>query len=126
MIIGILPDPETHPDWPAIKAMLEPAAKYGEREILRPLEAVWAVYGPHPLGAAVTSLKADGTGEVSLVGGRDHVRWISALDELICSWMRREGVSRVRAYGRRGWKRVLKDWNAVDLNDGTTAYEKVL
>ena len=126
MNIGIIPDPENHRDWEAIKALLEPAAKFGEREILRPLEMVWVVYDNELKGAAVASLKMDDTGEVSLVGGTDYRRWIKQLDWLICSWMRREGMSRVRAYGRKGWRKVLTDWEAMTLEDGQTAYEKVL
>lgn len=126
MDIGIIPDPENHRDWEAIKALLEPAAKFGEREILRPLEMVWVVYDNELKGAAVASLKMDDTGEVSLVGGTDYRRWIKQLDWLICSWMRREGMSRVRAYGRKGWRKVLTDWEAMTLEDGQTAYEKVL
>ena len=126
MDIGIIPDPENHRDWEAIKALLEPAAKFGEREILRPLEMVWVVYDDELKGAAVASLKMDDTGEVSLVGGTDYRRWIKQLDWLICSWMRREGMSRVRAYGRKGWRKVLTDWEAMTLEDGQTAYEKVL
>ena len=126
MNIGIIPDPENHRDWEAIKALLEPAAKFGEREILRPLEMVWVVYDNELKGAAVASLKMDDTGEVSLVGGSDYRRWIKQLDWLICSWMRREGMSRVRAYGRKGWRKVLTDWEAMTLEDGQTAYEKVL
>lgn len=126
MIIGIIPDPVNHPDWPKIRAFLEPAAKYGDREILRPLEAVWAVYAPELTGAAVASLKSDDTGEISLVGGVDHARWISKLDWMIGGWMRREGMTAVRAYGRKGWRRVLTNWAAVELEDGMTGYERKL
>lgn len=126
MIIGIVPDPLNHPDWHKMKAFLEPAAKFGDRPVLKPLEVVWAVYHPGLVGCAVTGLKTDGTGEVSLVGGRDHRSWIGALDDMIAAWMQREGMTAVRAYGRKGWRRVLSKWNSMELDDGMTGYERAL
>lgn len=126
MMIGIIADPENHPDWQAIKAFLEPAAALADREVLKPLDAVWVVYAPEITGAAVACLKADGTGEVPLVGGRDHRRWIKRLDNRICAWMRDEGRTAVRACGRKGWRRVLTDWAVIGIEGDMLIYEKAL
>ena len=126
MRIGIIADPLNHPDWPTIEALLEPAAKLGNRPVYREWDAIWCVYDDRELiGVANARLTAEG-GEVALVGGRQHRKWIRKLDWLICSWMRREGMPVVRAFGRKGWRKVLTDWESMELEDGSTGYEKVL
>jgi hypothetical protein len=125
VIIGIVPEPLNHPDWPAIKAFLEPAAKRGNVPVLETGEQVWAVYDPGLIGAATARLTVDGFGEVVLVGGRDHRRWIHALDEAIGGAMRDAGMRAVRAYGRKGWVKVLKNWNIIHSPLGV-GYERTL
>ena len=126
MKIGIIPDPEGHRDWPVIRALLEPAAKRGGVPILERNEAVWAVYADGPIAAATARLTTDGHGEVILVGGANFREWIGQLDWLIGSWMRREGMRSVRAYGRKGWRKILKDWTVIGNEGGMTAYERAL
>jgi hypothetical protein len=126
MIIGIISDPLRHPDWPAIKAFLEPAAKRGRVPVLEPGEQVWAIYDPDLIGAATARPTVDGFGEVVLVGGIEHQRWIGQLDELIGRWLRLEGMSSVRAYGRKGWRKVLKGWAMIGESEGVTGYERQL
>lgn len=126
MLIGIVPDPERHRDWPQIRAFLEPAAKLGERDVLEPLEAVWAVYDPELIGCATACLKADNIGEVPLVGGTEFRRWIAFLDKKIGDWMRDEGMTAMRAFGRKGWLRFLAGWQSIELDDGSMAYERAL
>lgn len=129
MRIGIIPDPLNHPDWPQIKAFLEPAAKRGNVPVLDPGEMVWAIYSDDfvPLvGAATARPTVDGFGEVVLVGGRGHTRWIDELDRLIGMWLAAEGMKSVRAYGRAGWIKVLKNWTVIGKRDGVVAYERRL
>jgi len=126
VIVGIIPEPERHPDWPAIKAFLEPAAKRGGVPVLEPDELVWAVYAPELVGAATARLTTDRFGEVILVGGCRHRAWIHELDELIGRWMRDEGMRSVRAYGRKGWVRVLKGWKVIGNEGDATGYERQL
>lgn len=126
MIIGIIPNPLNHPDWPAIKAFLEPAAKRGGVPVLEAGEQVWAIYDPGLIGAATARPTLDGFGEVVLVGGVEHSRWIGQLDELIGRWLRDEGMTSVRAYGRKGWRKVLKEWAMIGESEGVTGYERQL
>jgi hypothetical protein len=123
VIIGIVA--ADHPDWPAIKAFLEPAAKRGGVPILEEHELIWAIYDPDLIGAATARITVDGFGEVILVGGRDHRRWIHALDEAIGNEMRTAGMKSVRAYGRKGWVKVLKNWNVIHSPLGV-GYEREL
>lgn len=127
MRIGILPQPERHGDWEAIKALLEPAAIRGGVPVLEENEVVWAIYdGPDLMGAATARLTHDGFGEVVLVGGRDARDWIHQLDWLIGHWMRREGMTSVRAYGRKGWMRVLRGWHVLGKDNAAVGYERAL
>ena len=128
MIIGIVPDPLNDPDWPQIEAFLEPAAKRCGVPFLEENEEVWVVYDG-PLEAAATArLTVEDFGEIVLVGGRDSSRWLGPLDWKIGGWMRREGKKRVRAYGRKGWKRQLGKlgWQVIGEREGVTAYERAL
>lgn len=126
MIIGIVPDPLSHPGWPQIEAFLEPAAKRGGVPVLEPGELVWVVYDGSLVGAATARLTTDGFGEVILVGGRGHGRWIHELDEAIGSAMRDAGMKSVRAYGRKGWVRVLKNWTVIGADGAAVGYERAL
>lgn len=129
MIIGIVPgDPTEHPDWPKMKAFLEPAAVRGDRAVLVDLEAVWAVYDGELVGCATACLKDNGIGEVPLVGGVESRHWIGALDELIGQWMKAEGMTAMRAFGRKGWSRTpaVRHWTAKGEHRGFTIYERAL
>ena len=130
VIIGIIPEPEKHPDWPTIKAFLEPAAKRGGVPILEQHEEVWEVEDGGEIIAAATAriLPAEKIGEVVLVGGVDHKRWIGALDWKLGCWLRMEGMTAMRAYGRKGWQRELQGlgWRVIGEEDKIVAYEKAL
>lgn len=124
MNIGIVPDPLNHPDWQAIKAFLEPAAIRGGMPVYRDTWAVWAVYDGGLTGAATAHLAEGGWGEVVLVGGVNARRWIKELDDRIAAWLRDEGMSTVRAFGRKGWARLLKGWRVVGQVNGLTVFER--
>lgn len=126
MIIGIVPDPQNHPDWPAIEALLDPAAKRGGVPVLETGELVWVVYDQGLVGAATARLTTAGFGEVVLVGGTDHRRWIHELDARIGAAMRDAGMKSVRAYGRKGWAKVLKNWTVIGADGEAVGYERTL
>jgi hypothetical protein len=126
-MIGILPDPTQDPRWPQIEAFLLPAAKRGGVPVLEENELVWIVQQDAELvGAATARLTYEGFGEVVLVGGNNARNWIHHLDWLLCSWMRREGMKSIRAYGRKGWARVLQGWSVIGTDGEALGYEKVL
>lgn len=122
--IGIVPP--DHPDWAQIEAFLKPAAERGNVPVLEDWHAVWVVYGDDLLGAATVRRTTGGWGEVVLVGGKDHRRWIHELDDLIGRWLRDEGMTAVRAYGRKGWRKVLTGWTVIGEDNGITAIERPL
>lgn len=125
--IGIMPEPTRRPDWAAMSAYLEPAAKLGARGVIMPLEEVWTVHRDGELLAAcVARLTVDRIGEIVLCGGRDPREWASKLADAICRWFREEGMILARIYGRKGWGRLLKDWRVMGCMDGATVFERVL
>lgn len=126
LTIGIYPDPEASPYWPQIVAFLEPAVALGKDPMLSEHEMVWTVHdGPELLAAATTRVTRDGFAEVMFVGGRDYRRWLKPLDDMIAAWAADEGMSAVRAYGRRGWVRVL-GWDVLGEIGASTIYERRL
>jgi len=126
MNIGVLPNPQNHPLWPAIEYYLEPAAKRGGVPILEENELVWVVLEDGELLGAATARLTKDFGEVVLVGGKDHRRWIHKLDHAIGVAMKAAGKTKVRAYGRKGWVRVLKDWAVIGSERDAVGYEREL
>lgn len=125
MIIGIVADPLSHPDWQGMKAFLEPAARLGGHPVLETNEAVWAVYEDGLTAAATARLTTEGIGEIVLCGGREAHRWATALADRICDWFRDEGMKTARIYGRKGWGRLL-GWEVIGATGRTVLFERAL
>lgn len=129
MDILVVPNPRTWEHWEQAKAFLEPAARQGGfTEVLEPDEELFAVVDGELLAVATAWFAVDERFvEVKLVGGRDHRRWLTALDEKIGACAKEAGATSLRAFGRRGWTRFLRanGWEASEL-DGSTAYVRLL
>lgn len=110
LLIGIWPLTLTD----EIIAFLKPAADLGGETIQHgPGWTCWTIHdGDELIGAAHCRRTVDHAVEVVLVGGVRSKEWIGRLDELIGAWARDEGALCLRAYGRRGWARVLQGWSA--------------
>lgn len=130
MNIGIVLRPTKQKDWPKIKAFLEPAAKLGGVPILERHERVWTVEHEGELLAAATAriLPEEKIGEIVLVGGVNRKRWIGGLDWRMGCWFRMEGMTEMRAYGRKGWRKELEalGWKVIGECDKVVAYGKAL
>ena len=135
--IGMVAAPLDWPRWPEAKAMLHPALMAGdedwpeiERDLVSNDKQLWAVLAkggdPDLLAAAVTRVAASRRGriaEVYLVGGRGFRRWIGPLNDTIEASARDIGCVAMRAYGRFGWRDVLR---ALGWRPSFVGYEKVL
>lgn len=129
MIVSYLPEPEQHPLWPDIKAMLKPAADYGEIPIFDDGECLWIAFeGPILFAAGTTLLWNDGEAEIRLCGGARHREWVGQALELVETWARLAGANRLTMRGRKGWGRYVRSfgWVALGCEDGKQLYEKVL
>lgn len=125
LLVGIWPYPHTD----EIIALLQPAADLGgERIECGPGWTTWTVHdGPKLVGAAHCRRTVDRAVEVVLVGGNGFRDWIGQLDERIGAWARDEGAIVLRAFGRRGWARVLSEqgWSVMP-GERVTTYERGL
>lgn len=115
MIVSYLPDPESHPLWEGIKALLEPAC---EGEVLGRNELVWvAIDGPTIIGVGTTAIDSDGTAEILACGGVRHREWVSEALLTVEAWARDAGASRLVLRGRRGWQRYCAGWDSSTTDD---------
>ncbi len=76
---------------------------------------LWVVReGNDTLAALVTEIRNYPTGlrtfNVMLLGGVFREKWLHLWPEL-ANWARAQGCTRAELVGRKGWERVLKDWN---------------
>lgn len=117
--IGMIADPLSWALWPVAKAYLDPALAESdqhwpeaEADLASEATQLWVVQrGGDLLAAAVTRITQGRKGEVAevfLVGGRDFRRWIGPLNDVIATSARQIGCVALRAYGRIGWRDILK------------------
>lgn len=86
-------------------------------DVLRMLFAgrflMWLIWdGEKIAGAVITEITDTMKGRVCVIvalGGKDRNRWMHLLSE-IEEYALLEGCKSVRLYGRKGWKRVLRDY----------------
>lgn len=132
--IGVMPHPETHPDWPRIEDFLRSAWALGDGgPLLGEHDLVWTVHCWRWAGgfaspvlalvAAATTRLTDDEALVVWVGGTDCRAWVGALGDRIADWAADEGRGVVRAHGRKGWTRRL-GWRVAGEVDGFTIYER--
>ena len=119
-------DPKrVHEIWPHVSAAAESGLPphraqrlcgYRSRHSRRaqPAVAGLAANGPPIEAAAATILINSDVGKVCIItvcGGRDMTRWLPLIAG-IEAYAKREGCSRVRIFGRKGWLRVLDGYRA--------------
>ena len=115
-------DPErVHQIWPHVRDLLKAACRRTNLNAFADIEAdirsgrslLWLAWNGRAIeAAAATILINSDTGRVCIItvcGGREMNRWLPLLAE-IEAYARREGCTRVRIFGRKGWLRVLDDY----------------
>ncbi len=129
LVISWLPEPECHPLWSGIYALLEPAAKLGGVPVLEENDLVWiAIDGPTIIAAATTRLLKDGPAELKHVGGGHMKDWFETFEAVLCAWALDCGADRFISRGRKGWGRLNAPlgWAVTGNENGLILYEKVL
>lgn len=101
-------------------------------------EVLWAIYeheGNHPflppepvlIGAATTRLLPKiKAAEISLAGGIKGRSWIGMLDKMVGEWAILEGAEKLIVLGRKGWKRMQKNWVVIGEKNGIIEYHRNL
>jgi hypothetical protein len=116
-------DPERiYETWPHVEHLIRPAMiRSGEMivlDVLRMLASrrflLWLIWDETEIvGAVVTELADTIAGRICTIvsmGGKDRKRWLHLLD-----YARKEHCRAMRLYGRKGWKRVLRDYSETRI-----------
>jgi hypothetical protein len=121
-----VPPKETWRIWPRVEAFLRGGQKAGGEYFDKVSTLIdlrtghlllWIAYQDQKiLAAALTRLiKGDDlVCQLVTIGGSGMRRWVHLRSE-IESYARDEGCSRMRLYGRAGWKRVLADYQQTGI-----------
>lgn len=131
MNIGAVPDPEGWERWEEARALLEPARElFGDDTPAMGFnEALFVVMdGDELLACATAWLSTLGFCEIKCVAGRDYLRWVKELDEVIGSAARAAGAVEMRGHGRRGWAKALRKlgWDSFRIDGETNGYLRSL
>ena len=130
MDIYWLPDPESDPLWPQIRALLEPAAQLGGIEPYEPCDQVWVLEEDSVIWAAGTTRLLQGDeAEARCIGGTRIKDWLDLWDATVSEWAKTSGCWRVTWRGRPGWARFADKygWTVSGTDDaGRTLYSKEL
>lgn len=112
-----------HEFWPYVRPLLEKACRRTRLNAFTDLEAdilagrslAWIAWNGRGIEAAAATILANSDlGRVcviTLCAGRDMSRWLKLIDR-IETYARDEGCARIRIFGRKGWLRVLKGFEA--------------
>lgn len=129
MHIRWMQEPEHHPTWPAIKALLQPAADVGGIEPYEPGDMVWLATENGTVFAAMTTRFANGVAEIRCVGGTRLRDWLPAWANVFEDWARACGADWLECRGRKGWGRFAErfGWRFSHTDqDGLPVFEKEL
>ena len=84
-----------------------------ENQVLSGDQLLWLAFSDHIEAAATTHL-SNGVCTIVACSGHQRERWLP-LREQIESYARKEGCHKMRAYGRAGWQRVVKDYKVAHV-----------
>lgn len=120
-------DPQRiHDIWPHVSPLLRAACfRTGlnafsdiETDVLGGSSLLWIAWNGHGIeAAAATVLINSEIGKVCVItvcGGSGMKRWLPLIGQ-IENYAKSEGCTRVRIYGRKGWLRVLDDYEQKHL-----------
>lgn len=127
--ISVLPEPESHPLWPSIHALLEVAARRTGSFVWEPEHIVWLVIEDRQVIAAVTTRITEyWDAELWHIAGCRAAEWLPAMSDLVCAWARDCGADRITCQGRKGWARLSEPlgWRVYRKDCDVWFYEKVL
>lgn len=121
---GWLPEPEKHPLWPDLWALVATVRRRGFEPSWNDGDLLWLTSDcGEVIGVATTRLLANGDAELMHVAGTRLKEWAGLLEALVCDWARLNGAARITASGRMGWRRIVEPLGWKSSGD---QYEKEL
>jgi hypothetical protein len=123
--VGAVPNPRDWEHWPKAEAFLEPARRLGNFDtVLEDDEALYVAMDGDELIGCVTARLCEGFVEIPLIGGRDHLRWIPELDQMIGLAAHEAGAKWLQGWGRRGWEKTLTvlGWAKIKQDSKSNLY----
>jgi hypothetical protein len=127
--IVYLPEPESHPLWPEIRSLLEPAARLGGIEPYEPGDVVWLAFEGGKVWAAMVSRLAFDVAEIRCVAGTRLKDWLPQWAAVFEEWARNCEAGLLECRGRKGWGRFADrfGWKFAHVDDdGLPVYQKEL
>jgi hypothetical protein len=114
-----------HEFWPHVAPLLKAALARTnlsrfediEVDVLSGAGLLWIAWSGQIEAAATTALIQTNTGTICVLtacGGRGMARWLALLEH-IEAYARNEGCSALRIFGRKGWQRMLKQYQATNI-----------
>lgn len=118
--------PESIADvWPYVEGLLAGATnrtgladlRVIERDLKSGAALLWVAIDGGILAAATTSIcQVNGSRicELTACGGKERGRWLDLLEQIEL-YAKAEGCTSMRIYGRKGWQRVLKNYDQTNI-----------
>lgn len=128
MIISFFPEAEKSEHWPAIKRLLEPAAKLGGIEPKEDGDLIWVALESGKVWAAFTTRLVKRTLEIRCAGGARVFEWVKLFDAAMTAFGRDCSAARLELRGRKGWGRWADElgWKYRGKADGLPVFRKDL
>jgi hypothetical protein len=112
--------------WPRVEVFIKEAIERGHvpysleevaAEIMERRWQLWTVMDDDGIMAvAVTKIDKFGNGTVGTImflSGEEWGKWAHLLNDVLMPWFKEKGCQSVRLFGRKGFQRLLPDWETV-------------
>lgn len=129
MEIAWLPEPEQHPLWPEILALIAKGAELGGAEPYSKGELVWIAFEQGTIFAVMTTALNADVAEIRNVAGTRLRDWLPEWARIFEQWARNCGADWLECRGRKGWGRFAErfGWHFSHVDkDGLPVFEKEL
>lgn len=119
MNVFCLPSDQINENWSWISSFLDRVKSDWKpldvrRALMKREAQLWAMEDGKPRAIWITKLEAD-TGLLWIAAGSPLLTGLEFFREHTEPWFRAKGCKRVRIIGRKGWKKVLPDYEEVGI-----------
>lgn len=127
-MISFFPEAEKSEHWPAIQALLQPAADLGGIDPKEDGDLIWLALEGGKVWAAFTVRLANRVLEIRCAGGTKLWAWLEPFEAAMTAFGKDCSAARLELRGRRGWSRWARKlgWNFDRYEDGKPVWIKEL